>query len=223
MIAFECPKCNTSLTAPDQMAGRASDCACGAHFVIPFPEPPRVIEYRAKPRAHEDEEPIPYRSRRRARKPLPGVIPVVGMLTALMLLIASSVCWEHLRELRRDSREYGLGQTGEFRKYRAMARITLIGAVGTWSVAMLMVAGRARRDAPVVSWGAIGALFGGIIAIPVSQFMPFVGDWLARLAEPWSPARLSTIGVHCFIFVACGAVAAGAIAAFNTAPQRRRR
>lgn len=73
---------------------------------------------------------------------------------------------------------------------------------------------RGQRVARVaIIFGIIGVAAGLMLGVVSSQFFPFFGGFLTGIAEPFSPARLQSLPVHCVFFAGLGAVAFGGIAA----------
>ncbi|HEY1601737.1 MAG TPA: hypothetical protein VGG64_19205 [Pirellulales bacterium] len=73
------------------------------------------------------------------------------------------------------------------------------------------------RSAPntlaIVMGAFMGAIVLGCSGLLSSQYVPVFGGFLERtLAEPFSPARLSIIPVHLFVFVPLGALCGGILA-----------
>jgi hypothetical protein len=91
--------------------------------------------------------------------------------------------------------------------------VLLLAAVAGWAIGTGLLIARTSNRHLAVGWGAFGAMIGGVLAIPVSQYMPFFGGELTTVADPWSPARLSGIGLHFGLLAMFGAMVLGGLAA----------
>lgn len=126
-----------------------------------------------------------------------GVLEVIGILVSVFFWLAGSVCANRAQELRPT-------RDGEWMFNAALGCWVI--AVIVWLMTMMLVAWKNR------GWrrgAAYGAALGGVLVLPVSQYIPLVGGWVAAIAMPWSPARLSYVGIHFLLLVlVCGVVGA---------------
>lgn len=149
-------------------------------------------------------------------------------------LVASAHWWARAWELDRgysDSRFGSFAPDGvaqSIEAYQAAAGFALFVAVAAWVVGGLCALSRVsglparRADGPahaVLRGAVVGAVVGGVLAVPVSQYLPLAGGWSA-LFPPWSMPRRSLIGMHFAGMSACGAVALGLLAGLANPPRR---
>lgn len=77
-IRFPCPNCSKQLSAPSDLAGKASRCRCGAAVVVPSVPGKPAFDFDLIPTAtltpDETQEPIPRRRRRRPEQDEPQTV-----------------------------------------------------------------------------------------------------------------------------------------------------
>lgn len=221
MIHFACPYCHRPLTAPPHAAGRAARCGCGGTCTVPAPVPvlipvaPAPVAPPPPPFTFDGPEPDDDdRPRGRGRRPAEraqgsGAGMVAAALCALLAvgcLIGTTASASRVHRLKSDVRA-GAADEDEVRT----AGLAVFGCAGLtvvfWSAACLCVG--LATPSPVASAGAFGALVGGALSVPVSQYAPLFGGVLATLAQPWSPVRIGELPAHFIALVAaCGGLAA---------------
>ena len=206
MVVVHCPACHVRISMSPSTAAAGPACPrCGAALPA-HPLPP---------------EPDPIRSEwPRAQPPTPVTSPAEPHFGALYLAVAAIAVslgctfgavhfWREAWSLGQDN--YDADRIGKAEKAKSVAVVCMGSGVLIWLGGGLLLqcdtawGGKAARAA------ALGMTAGGFLAVPVSQYSPIFGGWLASLAAPWSVLRLETVGAHLIGLSFAGALAAAGI------------
>lgn len=200
MITFACLYCRKTLKAADTSAGTLVKCGCGGTCIvpvvvaIPLPEPPDPFSFHESSSEPEEEE-RPRRKPKKSRKALKGgvgFIPIAcGVLTITFMVGALAVVGKMHRMRNSSDDRDGLASEN-------LVWLCLIMMLVFWSVTCVSFAASQVSRSPVLASGAIGALIGGVLSIPISQYAPVFGGFLSSIAAPWSYIRINDLPVHFF-------------------------
>lgn len=233
-IRLKCPKCGTIVKPGNRPAGAVASCPnCRSPMRVP------EIKWKgetdtdpaAKAVTVDEVETVDTTPRFSDFIPSdPRVRKAIGVILAATCLgLFGGWIYRNVRiklpviTIDRDQ----LAVIGQAVSYGALA-LALIYIVCVWPVQYATKI--SRKLGPTrkpVGYAVVGAVSWGIIAvlaaIPISQYIPVFGDFVDKaMAQPWSPARLSGVTIHMFVFGLLGILfgaLGGAISGMIATPQ----
>jgi hypothetical protein len=166
---------------------------------------------------------------------IPGLLATVALLATIACLIASSHFWneawrerDFVRQENRDRERRGempdLQIGHEYENNLRYGVAALVGASLSHILCCVFVmvrSGSGSAGSAAVSAGALGAMIGGLVSLPISQYAPLFGGVLGNFAEPWSVFRLRLVPIHFGGVAVLGAILFGVIAGLTAGPRRR--
>ena len=195
-IVVLCPGCSIRLTLGDDRAGTTLNCPnCDKAISVAAPvSTPKVVDY-SPPKIRKKKVPplpVPIKRRRRGGSKIGLFLLIAGILIAVAGLVLSSHYRTEMFQLKHDS-PYGslppeyYPQELRERMFECLKLtfLALTCGVVAWQVAMLglciYLAGQGRMATDGCQVGRTH--IGGLVAVPISQYMPFTGGFIEKPSQ----------------------------------------
>lgn len=173
-VAFTCPACGESITAPASLTGESAPCPKCKVVVVGWPEP--KVDAPTKASTPATSSPI--------------YLFELILFAAGVATISGVAVFSALDEEEHRGHQAALGSAIGVGLSAGFLAAGLLAPFAVWYTT------EPFRSA--VAWGGVGFGVVGLVGATLSQLSPVFGSVVYLLGEPFSPLRLQLVPVHVF-------------------------